>query len=115
MHTSPDDEGEIAAYLQLFTSGVIETATADPLTLEKEGERAGLWLPMGAFERWLWESVPSYLRFQATDLEVDFPVVLMVSLLGAEGARLAEEGAVQLRVGLGAEAHDIRHMAPHPH
>jgi hypothetical protein len=89
IHTPPDGEGRITAYLQLFASGVIETATSDPLTLEKgEGEKAGLWLPMGAFEWWLWESVPKYLRFQATDMEADFPVVLMVSLLGVEGARL---------------------------
>jgi hypothetical protein len=96
IYTPADDKGEIGAYLQLFTSGAVETATSDPLSMERDGV---LGLPAGAFERWLWETIPEYLRFLAADLEVDFPVVLMVSLLGTEGARLITRNTFWIHEG----------------
>jgi hypothetical protein len=83
IYTPPNQKGEVFAYLQIFGSGVVETAVSG-LTHRRDV----LGLSTEAVELWLWEAVPQYLDFLSADLEVDYPVVLMISLLGAEGARL---------------------------
>src|SRR5258706_795395 len=79
------EDGKCWSYTQLFRNGAIEAVKVRVLSEQQPGE---LWIPSSAFDRWILERFPGYLSAMQ-QLDVPTPIVLMITLQGVRGARLA--------------------------
>ena len=79
-----DQSGQAYSYVQLFRSGAIEATDYDLLGARDER----LYIPTTVFERELIDAVKGYLSTQQ-GLGVEPPLVVMVTLSGVAGYRLA--------------------------
>jgi hypothetical protein len=82
---SHSDTGKCLAYTQIFRNGAIESVKVRVVTDDDQGN---LWIPTGDFDRWIFEQVPNYLA-TLQELDVPPPIVVMITLEGVRGARLA--------------------------
>jgi Schlafen, AlbA_2 len=82
-----DTDGRCWSYTQIFRNGAIEAVKVRVVSDLKKGE---LWIPTLDFDKWIFEHLPNYLS-TLQSLDVPPPIVLMITLQGVRGARLAVE------------------------
>lgn len=76
----PDYSGPSDGYTQVFRNGCIESVRVMPPTDERNPKD----LDGKGIERWLLDSMPSYLQLLGA-LGTGLPILIMISLLGVEG------------------------------
>lgn len=75
----------VGSYVQLFRSGAVEAVSAEYLRPRPDG---ALWIPGQWLVRALLQSIAGYLRAQRA-AGLDLPVVVLITLVGVKGYRLA--------------------------
>lgn len=88
---SPDDEEGAAAYTQVFRNGIVESARGGYSRRSVEEKR----IPQIAFERDAMEVLGRHLKLMK-EMEVELPVLAMLSMMGVRGFRLHHESGFYL-------------------
>jgi len=78
-------DGKCWSYTQTFRNGAVEAVKVRVVSDLQAGQ---LWIPTRDFDRWIFEVLPGYLS-ALQQLDVPPPIILMISLQGVRGARLA--------------------------
>ena len=83
--------GRMLAYTQFFRSGIIEGVDSDSLAPLDNGGESVCWIPSTLVENYAVDAVTAFLSFLRR-FEIEPPIVVIVSMLGVRGYRMAEPG-----------------------
>jgi hypothetical protein len=87
--TTDHQEGNTLTYVQVFRSGALEAA--DRFMLDYSGNQEQRYIPGSDFEKTIASSLPPYLAV-LSELGIQPPVFLALSLLGVKGYQIGVEG-----------------------
>jgi hypothetical protein len=79
--------GKCASYTQVFRTGAIEAVKVGVTGYPVDGN---VWIPISVFDRNIFEQLPAYLDAMQ-QLQVQPPIVLMITLQGVRGARIGTD------------------------